>query len=104
MTVSSGTATAMADVYRRGYEELGYSKVDCNGESQIGKLNECRITCSQYTSGSQLGGANVKKKAHNNKYFQLLIIFKIEFRNRFNKGTAKPSIPSQKENIVRGNA
>ncbi|XP_052711315.1 alcohol dehydrogenase [acceptor]-like [Crassostrea angulata] len=36
LTVSSGTATAMADVYRRGYEELGYSKVDCNGESQIG--------------------------------------------------------------------
>lgn len=36
LTVSSGTATTMTDVYQRGYEELGYSKVDCNGETQIG--------------------------------------------------------------------
>lgn len=37
LTVSSGTATPMADVYRRGFEELGYSTVDCNGESQTGE-------------------------------------------------------------------
>ncbi|XP_061193348.1 L-sorbose 1-dehydrogenase-like [Saccostrea echinata] len=36
LTVSDGTATPLSDVYRRGMEELGYSVVDCNGESQIG--------------------------------------------------------------------
>lgn len=48
LSVSDGTATPLnKEVYARAMEELGYSTVDCNGKSQIGKCYKIDVDCMQ---------------------------------------------------------
>lgn len=47
LSVSDGTATPLnKEVYARAMEELGYSTVDCNGKSQIGKCYKYDVELS----------------------------------------------------------
>lgn len=63
----------MADVYRRGFEELGYSTVDCNGESQTGEPMQNHLFMMNLELRISARWYNVKQP-HNKKDLQQLNI------------------------------